>query len=131
VVEQAASTQADRWFSEDPEVAIWTLTPVELTSAFRRLVRDGSLNELEAKEAESRTDELIARSHVVINVETVKNNARRMLGICPLKAADALQLGAAIEWASGRASGRRLHTLDVQLARAAAREGFDVVPEAG
>jgi len=131
IVEQAASSQVDGWFSEDPEVAIWTLTPVELTSAFRRLVREGNLSELEAKKAESRVDELIKRSHVIINVDTVKRHARRLLGSHPLKAADAMQLGAAIEWAAGRTSGRCLHTLDLQLARAAAREGFDVIPKAG
>jgi predicted nucleic acid-binding protein len=129
IVEQVGSRQVDRWFSEDPEVALWTLTPVELTSALHRLVRDGRLSELEAASAESRVDELIARCQVVINVEAVKRQARRLLRLHTLRAADALQLGAAIEWSGGRTMGRCLHTLDAQLARAAAREGFDVVPK--
>jgi hypothetical protein len=48
-----------------------------------------------------------------------------------LRAADAMQLGAALEWAEGRPTGRLLMTLDAQLGRAAAREGFRVIPESG
>jgi len=47
-----------------------------------------------------------------------------------MRAADALQLGAAVEWAHGRATGRFFCTLDAQLARAAAREGFRVLSAA-
>ncbi|MES1204691.1 MAG: type II toxin-antitoxin system VapC family toxin [Pseudomonadota bacterium] len=128
IVGQPISGEADRWLSEDPALAIWTLTPIELTSAIQRLVREGVLGEREAAHAESRADELVRASHIVINVEGVKAQARRLLRLHALRAADALQLGSAIEWTSGRTAGRRLHTLDAQLGRAAAREGFDVVP---
>jgi predicted nucleic acid-binding protein len=128
IVAQSASPLADGWLAQDPEVALWTMTPMELTSALRRLVREGSLGEKEAAVAESRADELVRASHVVINIETVKLQARRLLRLHTLRAADALQLAAALEWAGGRAMGRCLHTLDAQLARAAMREGFDVVP---
>jgi uncharacterized protein len=131
IVAQATSPLADGWLSEDPEVALWTLTSVELVSAIRRLVRERALSEREASTAEARADELISASHVIVNVETVKSQARRLLRLHPLRAADAMQLGAALEWAEGRPTGRRLHTLDTQLAFAAAREGFRVVPEPG
>jgi hypothetical protein len=131
IVAQAASPQADGWLSQDPELALWTLTSVELASAIRRLVREGALGEREANTAEARADELIRASHVIVNVETVKSQARRLLRLHPLRAADAMQLGAALEWADGRPTGRLLHTLDTQLAFAAAREGFHVVPEPG
>jgi hypothetical protein len=74
---------------------------------------------------------LVKASHVVINVETVKSQARRLLRLHPLRAADAMQLAAALEWAGGRPAGQLIHTLDAQLALAAAREGFLVVPEPG
>lgn len=130
IVAQTASAAADRWLSDDPEVALWTLTGVELTSAFRRLVRQGVLGEREANAAEARADELIESSHVVVNVETVKAQARRLLRLHALRAADAMQLGAALEWSGGRPTGRSFITLDAQLAGAAAREGFDVLPDA-
>lgn len=129
IVTQAASPQADAWLSEDPELALWTLTSVELASAVRRLAREGLLGEREARAAEARADEITKTSHVVVNVETVKSQARRLLRLHSLRAADAMQLGAALEWAGGRPMGRFLHTLDAQLARAADREGFHVVPE--
>lgn len=129
VVAQTGSRQADGWLSEDPHVVLWTLTSVELQSALRRLVREGLMAERDANQAESRADELITASHVVVNVETVKQRAGRLLRLHTLRAADALQLGAALEWAAGPPRGRILHTLDAQLARAAAREGFRVIPE--
>jgi len=129
IVTQAASSQADGWLRDDPQLALWTLTAVELTSALRRLVREGLLAERQANVAEARVDELVAVSHVVVNVETVKSQARRLLRVHSLRAADAMQLGAALEWAGGRPSGRTFVTLDVQLGRAAAREGFRVIPE--
>jgi hypothetical protein len=131
IVAQAASPQADEWLSEDPELALWTLTSVELASAIRRLVREGVFGEREANTAEARADELIRACHVIFNIETVKAQAHRLLRLHPLHAADAMQLGAALEWAGGRPAGRFLHTLDAQLAVAATREGFHVVPEPG
>ena len=129
IVGQAASPQADRWFTADGAVALWTLTPVEVVSAIRRLRREGALGDREVRSAEVRTDELVRASHVVVDVEAVKTGARRLLRIHPLRAADALQLAAALEWAAGDPTGRILHTLDARLARAAQVEGFDVVPE--
>ncbi len=129
IIAQAASRQADAWFVQDSEIALWTLTSVELSSALRRLVREGALGEREANGAESRADELIKTCHVVVNVETVKAQARRLLRLHSLRAADAMQLGAALEWAGGRAMDRLLHTFDAQLARAAGREGFQVIPD--
>lgn len=128
IVTQAASSQVDRWLSEDPELALWTLTPVELTSGLRRLVREGVLAERDANTAEARVDELVETGHVVVNIETVKSQARRLLRLHSLRAADAMQLGAALEWAGGRPTGRTFVTLDAHLGRAAAREGFRVIP---
>jgi predicted nucleic acid-binding protein len=129
VVTQAASPTIDQWFSEDNHIAAWTLTPVELVSALMRLVREGAMKEEEASEAESRVDELLKASHVVIDVEAVKSQSRRLLRLHPLRVADAMQLGAAWEWAAGRPTGRVFHTLDGRLALAARREGFRVIAE--
>jgi hypothetical protein len=129
IVGQAASPEADRWFAADGVLAMWTLTPVEILSAIRRLRREGALGDREVRAAEVRTDELVRTSHVVVDVEAVKMGARRLLRIHPLRAADALQLAAALEWAAGDPTGRIVHTLDGRLALAAHAEGFDVIPE--
>jgi len=56
--------------------------------------------------------------------------AERLLGLHPLRAADALQLGAALTFFGDVPRGRVFLTRDRQLATAAAREGFAVVEPA-
>lgn len=129
LVGQPASPQADEWLGEDGGIVLWTLTLVELTSAIQRLVRERLIRERDGRDAETRADELVRASHLVTDVEAVKSQARRLLRLHRLRAADALQLGAALEWAGTKPAGRFLHTLDGRLALAARREGFHVVPE--
>ena len=126
LIRQPGSVRADRWFADDPAVALWTLTPVEITSALWRLVREGELAEEDARGADRRAEELAAASHTVVDAEGVKSVARRLLRVHALRAADALQLGASLVWAGGRPQGKTLHTLDERIALAARREGFDV-----
>jgi hypothetical protein len=63
---------------------------------------------------------------VVIDVESVKAQAQHLLRLHSLRAADALQLAAALEWSGGRPKGRILDSLDERLVIAARRVGFDV-----
>jgi predicted nucleic acid-binding protein len=126
VVRQSASTRADRWYAEDPVIAIWTLTTVEITSALWRLRREEALTEDDARAAELRVDELASASYIVADVNSAKALAARLLRVHSLRAADALQLGAALIWCGGQPLGKTLHTLDERLALAARREGFSV-----
>ena len=124
VVDQPTSPQVAAWMAADETVVLWTLTPVEVVSALRRLVREKSLDEGVARAAEARLDDLVRACHVVIDVEAVKALASRLLRLHSLRAFDALQLAAALHWTEGQPGGRMLHTLDARLARAAEREGF-------
>lgn len=124
LVGQPATPQANRWVEEDPALVIWTLTPVEITSAMCRLHREAALPRELLERIERATDDLTRAAHTVVALDAVHGRARRALRVHPLRAADALQLGAAIEWAEGRPSGHVLHTLDVRLAQAARAEGF-------
>ena len=72
LVRQAASPRTDQWFAEDSDIVIWTLTPVEITSAVWRLVRQGVLGESDAQAAELRARQLSDASHVIADVELVK-----------------------------------------------------------
>jgi hypothetical protein len=126
IVKQAGSERADEWLSVDADVVLWMLTPVEITSALWRLVRENVLGEEDAQRAEDRVREFTAASRTVIDVEAVKAVSERLLRVHVLRAADALQLGAALVWSAGRPQGRILYTLDDRLARAARREGFEV-----
>ena len=65
---------------------------------------------------------------VSTDVERTKALARRLLRVHTLRAADALQLAAALAWADGHPEGLVLHTFDRRLGEAAEREGFRVIP---
>lgn len=128
LVEQGASSRVAAWMTADDALVLWTLTPVEVISAVRRLAREAVLDPRGAEHAEARLDELVTASHMVFDVEAVKAVARRVLRRHPLRAFDALQLGAALHWAEHHPEGRTVHTLDQRLAAAARSEGF-VVPD--
>lgn len=127
LIEQEASSRVVGWVAGDDAMVLWTLTPVEVVSALRRLVREKALEENIAHRAEARMGEIVQVSQTIIDVEPVKTLATRLLRVHPLRAFDALQLGAALHWVEGHPQGRTLHTLDRRLALAAQREGF-VVP---
>ena len=116
----------DQWCAADGSMVVWTLTPVEISSAIQRLLREQKITEAEATDAERRASELVRACHLVVDVESVKPQAQRLLRLHTLRAADALQLGAAVEWTAGRPAGHTLHTLDTRVAAAARREGFEV-----
>jgi len=60
-------------------------------------------------------------------VASVRSEAERVVETHPLRAADALQLGAALVAADGEPETLELVTLDRRLAEAAVREGFPVL----
>jgi uncharacterized protein len=126
LIEQAASPRVAAWFSDDGGMALWTLTPLEVLSALRRLVRQGAIDERLARLAEDRMADIARAGHLVIDIEPVKSLAARLLRLHALRAFDALQLAAALHWAEGHPQDRTLHTLDSRLAVAAEREGFRV-----
>ena len=126
LVKQPRSPDAERWLSEDSDLMVWTLSPVEVTSALQRLVREGSLEANDVARAEALSVEIARAANVVADVEPVKQLAQRALRLHPLRAADALQLGAALACAQGLTAGLVFHTFHGRLAKAAERDGFDV-----
>jgi len=64
--------------------------------------------------------------HEIDPSDRVRSQAAVLLRRHPLKAADALQLAAAVDWAGPDPTGRGLVTFDARLAAAAALEGFTV-----
>lgn len=130
LVRQSVSALADRWLTEDSHVVTWTFTPVEVTSALWRLVRENALAENEVHHIDARAAEFVSASHVVVDIDSVKSLAQRLLRVHALRAADAMQLGAAMLWAGTRTQSCTLLTFDDRLAAAARREGF-AVPDTG
>jgi len=107
-------------------VAIWWGTPVEVTAAFWRLLRGGYLTQPQFTRALKRLAGFRARWAEVAPASRVRELTDALLERHPLRAADALQLAAALVWCEERPRGERFVCLDRRLAEAAAREGFEV-----
>jgi predicted nucleic acid-binding protein len=111
-------------YTRDPEVVVWWGTPVECASAIARLEREGALSATDAAESFSRLDALAPSWMQVDPSDEIRESARRFLRVHPLRAADALQLAAALVAAERRPSTLALVTFDDRLHDAAAKEGF-------
>jgi predicted nucleic acid-binding protein len=111
---------------EDPAMCVWWGSEIECVSALARLEREDALAEAEMMTALERLDSLAQAWNEVQPVVAVRVAARRLLRVHPLRAADALQLAAAVVAAEGAPASLALVTLDERLASAARREGFAV-----
>lgn len=109
---------------EDPAIAVWWATPVECASALARLTREGRLDEPGSGIARKRLGEAAREWTEVPALERVRDQAMRLLRLHSLRAADALQLAAAIVLSEHDPATLPFVTLDQQLARAAELEGF-------
>jgi len=127
VFEEAASIACRRALRADPVMAVWALTRTELVSAIRRRERSGDLDAASVATALGRVATRAARWTEVDALEEVQQRAERLLGVHALRAADALQLGAALALFDDRPRGRFFLTRDADLAGAAGREGFSVI----
>lgn len=105
----------------------WWATAVEAVSALNRLLRESALTVTGRQQAMTRLDYLRRRWHEVQPSESVRMEAERLLSVHPLRAADALQLAAALEWCGHNARGRHFVGSDDALTRAAEGEGFSVI----
>ena len=110
----------------DAEVVVWWATPTECASAIARLEREGALTPAAAAECLLRLDALSLSWLQVEPLDEIREVARRLLRVHPLRAADALQLAAAYLAAERRPPTLTFVTLDERLAGAAQKEGFVV-----
>jgi predicted nucleic acid-binding protein len=112
---------------DDPSVAVWWTTPVECASALARLEREGGLDGPAAAEAFRRLDSAAASWFEIDPADRIREIARRLLRVHPLRSADALQLAAAHIAAEDRPPTLTLVTLDDRIAEAGSKEGFVIV----
>lgn len=108
---------------------IWTLTPVEFITALARLEREQKLTPQAKQEIRSHFEFVLPTFDLITDIETVKNRACKIVNIHPLKSSDALQLAAALAACLDNPLGHSFITLDKNLATAALKEGFKVLPE--
>ena len=112
---------------EDPEVLVWWGTPVEMMSALARREREGGLAERDVLAAQSAIGQLARVWHEILPTEMVRRTAQRLLRMHPLRAADSLQLAAALLACGHDPSTLEWVCLDDRLNVAVRREGFPVI----
>jgi uncharacterized protein len=122
--QSAQARQAVRTYNRQ---VVWWGTIIEAASSLNRLTREGIFNTKESSQAFARLDYLRARWNEVQPTEEVRNRAERLLRIHRLRAADALQLAAALVWCGDHPQGRTLIAADGNLLGAAAAEGFTTI----
>jgi predicted nucleic acid-binding protein len=127
-VSQARTPAVRELWTADPVVVTWLFSDIEIRSALMRLERDGDMVPEDTRAAMEQVDAFWRGVHVVSLIDAVKLRAKRLLSTHPLKAADALQLGAALAMVKDNPVGRAFVCLDQRLGECARREGFTVLP---
>ena len=114
-------------WKQDSDMIVWWGTSVECASALARMGRDDIVPDRDVDVARDLLQTLAASWTEVVPTDGVREHAGRILLRHPLRAADALQIGAAMIWADDRPRGHPFCTRDARLAEAARLEGFRVV----
>jgi uncharacterized protein len=114
-------------FGQDAGMTVWWGTPVECESALARNERLRTVSFRAVERARRRLHALQAAWDEIHPSDSIRELARTLLRRYPLRAADALQLAAAVAWAEGRPPRNAVMTLDKRLAEAARTEGFELV----
>ena len=106
---------------------VWWAVPLEILSAIHRLSRTGQMPEVRVAKGIRLLEQLRAAWREVTPDEEVRSTAAFVIERHGLKAADALQLAAALVWTGHRPYGRTFVCNDLRLAAAAEQAGFTVV----
>ena len=112
---------------EDDRMVVWWGSTVEYVSALSRRERDGSLT---TDEVDRHLVHLRALSRTWYEVQPgrrIKDLAQRLLRVHPLRAADSLQLAAALAAADQDPTNVGFVCFDTRLNQAASREGFRIL----
>ena len=101
-----------------------SVSAVEIASAIERRVREGALTAPQRAVARAALDDLAAGWTEIAALGAVRERALRLIATHALRAADAMQLAAALVAVSDRPAGHEFVCADVRLRDAAMREGF-------
>lgn len=127
VVDEPRSAAIDALIDEDSELLVWWGTPVEIVSALARREREGSLTAVETTAAIAALAEMTDSWEEVVPSERIRRTATRLLRQHRLRAADSLQLAAALVAADDQPAFLDIVSLDSRLNDVARREGFRVI----
>jgi hypothetical protein len=124
-IQEQNSSQA-RAFVKQFTPVVWWATSVEIHSAVARLYRSGDLSPATRQAALNRLVTLSQGWREVLPSDKVRDLAQDLLFLYSLRAADSLQLAAAMIWCQRRPTHRRFLSGDARLCEAASQSGFAV-----
>ena len=107
------------------EVVVWWAIPVEIASALACLLRMRQIDSGDWAKACKLAKSLADSWSVIQPSHALRAQAARLVDRYDLRAADCLQLAAALEWCEGVSQGRVFLTADQRLRAAARLNGFD------
>ena len=107
------------------DVIVWWATPVEIASALARLVRMKQLDSADWTKARKLAKNLADSWSLIQPSNVLRSKAIEVVERYDLRAADALQLAAALTWREDAPPGRVFLTADQKLREAAQLSGFD------
>ena len=114
--------------TDDKEATIWWGTPLECHSALHRRNREHPIPAAVMTTAIERIRTVVEHADTVSPSDELRRRAARLLAVHPLRAADALQLAAALLWCEEQPHSEGFVSLDVRLREAALKEGFTTLP---
>ena len=126
-VDEPHRQRALRVLEADDQVVVWWGTAVEYVAAVSRRERDGSLKTAEVATLLNHFGGLSQVWYEVQPGQRIKALAQRLLRVHPLRAADGLQLAAALVAAEDDPSSMGFVCFDARLNQAASREGFSIL----
>jgi predicted nucleic acid-binding protein len=122
-VDQTPSPQA-LLFEGKYRIAVWWATHVEIASAVAQLLRQQKITAVEYAQAKQQAEHLAIIWRTVAPSARIAFQARVLLEQYPLRAADALQLAAALAWCEDKPNGNVFLSFDQRLREAAGQAGF-------
>jgi predicted nucleic acid-binding protein len=107
------------------DAVVWWATPVEIASAVARLLRMQELDSSDWSKARKLATRLAGSWFVIQPSDALRARSVELVDRYDLRAADSLQLAAALEWCEGVPEGHVFLTIDQTLREAALLSGFD------
>jgi predicted nucleic acid-binding protein len=126
LVAEEPSSPIDRVY-ETTAMVVWWGTVVEATSALARREREGSLTQGAATRGYELLELLCSTWREVPPSDLLRRSAQRLLRVHSLRAADSLQLAAALAVAGDAPGSLEFVCRDAKLTEAASREGLKTI----
>jgi predicted nucleic acid-binding protein len=129
IVREPRSDALRELLEQDAGMVVWWATHVECVSAISRRTREGTLSTRGGASVRKLLNDLSESWTEVRPTARLRTLAEQSLITHPLRAADALQLAAALIWCGELPQGRPFVCLDDRLRNAASRFGFTLLPD--